>query len=302
MAEADEPQPESRSSAADAMALLEEAEAEAAAAEALAAAARARARAARLRREALTMAETVEDYGDAAAAAADAEAAANDAEASAAEDEAAAAAMSDLYDYDDEEAGEYDEEEFEYDEEDGEEGSEAAAAEPEPRRAAWRRRLPPLSIIARVAAVLIIGAFAGVSVYMVTQHRHAIQQQHREAAFLGGAQQGVVNMTSLDFNKAKADVQRVIDSSTGEFKDDFQHRADDFISVVAQSKAISEGTVNAAAIESVNGNSAVVLVAATSRITNSPPGKDEPPRIWRLRVTVTEAGGQYKMSKVEYVP
>ena len=87
---------------------------------------------------------------------------------------------------------------------------------------------------------------------MMLQHRDATQRQQRDAAFVAGAKQGVVNMTSLDFNKAKEDVQRVIDSSTGEFKDDFQQRADDFIAVVAQSKMVTEGTVNAAAIESMD--------------------------------------------------
>jgi Mce-associated membrane protein len=94
----------------------------------------------------------------------------------------------------------------------------------------------------------------------------------------------------------------VIDNSTGQFKADFQQRANDLISVVTQSKTVTEGTVKAAAVESMDGDSAVVLVSATSLVTNSPPGKDEPPRAWRLRVTVAEVGGQYKMSKVEYVP
>lgn len=64
---------------------------------------------------------------------------------------------------------------------------------------------------------------------------------------------------------------------------------------------VTEGTVNAAAVESMSGNTALVLVSATSRVTNSSGAKDEP-RPWRLRVTVTEEGGQYKMSKVEFVP
>ncbi|SPM31478.1 hypothetical protein [Mycobacterium terramassiliense] len=164
---------------------------------------------------------------------------------------------------------------------------------------AWRRRLPA---IAAVATVIAICAFAGFSAYMVLQHRDATQNQQREAAFIAGAKQGVLNMISLDFNKAREDIQRVIDGSTGQFKDDFQQRANDFISVVTQSKAVTEGTVNAAALESINGNSAVVLVSATSQVTNSPPGKDVPPLVWRLRVTVAKVGGQYKMSKVEYVP
>jgi Mce-associated membrane protein len=276
-------------SAADAMALFEEAEAEAAAAEALASAAQARARAARLRREAKAMADSVENYGDAALAAADAEAF----------EEAA-------------DEGEYEEEEYEYEDEDeydedyddeaaDEDTDNAEAAEPKPRPA-WLRWVPPLPIVAKVAAVLITCAFVGVTVYMVLQHDHAAKIAEREDAFAAGAKRCVINMTSLDYNKAREDVQRVIDSSTGEFKNDFQSRADDFTTVVTQSKSITEGTVNAAAVESVNGDSAVVLVSATSRIINSPAGKNEPPRIWRLRVTVTHVDGQYKMSKVEYVP
>ena len=93
----------------------------------------------------------------------------------------------------------------------------------------------------------------------------------------------------------------MIDSSTGQFRDDFQQRAKDFTTVVEQSKVVTQGTVNAAAVQSIDGNSALVLVAATSRITNAAGAKDEP-RNWRLRVTVTEDGGQYKMSKLEFVP
>ena len=163
-------------------------------------------------------------------------------------------------------------------------------------------RLPPLSIVGKAAAIVSICFFVAIAVYMELQHHQATQRRAREAEFVAGAKQGVINMTSLDFNKAKEDVQRVIDSSTGEFKEDFQQRANTFTSVVQQSKAITEGTVNATALQSMNGNSASILVAATSRITNSPPGKDEPARVWRLKVTVTEVDGQYKMSKVEYVP
>jgi len=289
MTEADEPFEASAASEAmaqatsraEAMALAEEAEAEAAEAEAMAAAARARARAARLRREAMTLAEAAEDYGDAAAAAADA-------------------------DYDDEDYETADEDyDEEYDEEYEEavaEGQGEAAPPPATRLDGWRRRLPSSTATAKVAAVLLIIGFAAFSTYAVLHHRDTVRYQQRQAAFIAGAKQGVTNMISLDYTKARADVQRVIDSSTGEFKDDFKNRAKDFIAVVEQSKAVTDGTINGAAVESMKGGSAVVLVSATSRVTNSPPGKDQPPRMWRLRVTIADVGGQYKMSKVEYVP
>jgi Mce-associated membrane protein len=308
MTEAKEPPEDSATSKADAMALLEEAEAEAAEAEALAAAARARARAARLRRQALaeaeakteaqaetdgqteTEAETETETAETEAETADAEAE-TEAEAETAEspppvsDEGVDDTVDDLDAKTDEEAPD----------------ETIEAAEPESKLARWRPRLPSLSATAKVAAIVLICVFAGASGYMVWQDHDAINREQRAANFVAGARQGIVNMTSLDFNRAKEDVQRVLDSSTGQFRDDFQQRAKDFTAVVEKSKVVTQGTVNAAAVESMDEHSASVLVSATSRITNSAGAKDEP-RAWRLRVIVTEESGQYKMSKVDFVP
>ena len=184
---------------------------------------------------------------------------------------------------------------------DAEDAEDAEEEEAAPADGSSRRRLPRLSIIAQAAAIILILGFAGVSVYIVLKHDDASNRRQLAASYLAGAKQGVVNMTSLDFNKAAEDVQRVIDSSTGEFRDDFQRRAADFTKVVQQSKVVTEGTITAAAIETMGDHSAQVLIAATSKVTNSGGAKDEP-RQWRLRVTVSDDGGQYKMSKVEFVP
>ncbi len=247
------------------MALLEEAEAEAAEAEALAAAARARARAARLRREALAEAPEVPEVPHEVTA---------------------------------DETPQADETVEVSDEEPADKALEAAP--PASRRGRSRRRLPSLSTTVEVVAIILIVAFAGVSGYMLWQDRDASERTQRAASFVAGAKQGVVNMTTLDFNRAKEDVQRVLDTTTGQFRDDFQQRAKDFTSVVEKSKVVTQGTITAAALESMSEHSASVLVLATSRITNATGAKDEP-RVWRLRVTVTEEGGQYKMSKLEFV-
>lgn len=268
MGDAKPPPEDSAISQADAMALLEEAEAEAAEAEALAAAARARARVARLRRE--VRAESAESAESAEGA--DAKTV-------------------------DEQSADVDES----DSETAEESLEAAAPKSRPR---WRRpasRLLSPSAISKVAAIILICAFVGASGYMLWQDRNATERNQRAANFIAGAKQGVVNMASLDFHRAKEDVQRLLDSSTGQFRDEFQQRANDFVTVVEQSKVVTQGTINAAAVESMDEHSALVLVAATSSITNAAGAKDEP-RVWRLRVTVTEEGGQYKMSKLEFVP
>ncbi len=339
MAEAKKPPQDSATSTAETMALIAEAEEEAAEAEALATAARARARAARLRREVQAQdkaeaesAEPTEEAPDAdedvtgtevtdsdETDAAEAETEADVTDTAEAEteadvtDTAEAETEADVTDTAEAET-EADvtdtaEAETEADVTDSDEAEEevsdetAEDAESESKSARSRRRvpLPPLSVTWKAAVIILICAFVGASGYMVWQRYETTERNQRTANFIAGARQGVVNMLSLDFKRAKEDVQRVIDSSTGQFRDDFQQRAKDFTTVVEQSKVVTEGTVNAAGVQSIDGNSALVIVAATSRITNAAGAKDEPRR-WRLKVSVTDDGGQYKMSKLEFVP
>ncbi|CDO90790.1 hypothetical protein AWC29_17855 [Mycobacterium triplex] len=297
MAEAKKPPQNSAKSKADTMALIAEAEAEAAEAEALAAAARARARAARLRREAQAEEETAAgaETAEVAEVAPDADTAEAESDEDVTETETDADVIGVAEAESDEDVTDADEAETE------EEVADETAEDTEPESESARVRWLSLSVAWKAAAIILICAFVGASGYMMWQRHEITERNQRIASFLAGARQGVVNMTSLDFNKAKEDVQRVIDSSTGQFRDDFQQRAKDFTTVVEQSKVVTQGTVNAAAVQSIDGNSALVLVAATSRITNAAGAKDEPRR-WRLKVTVTEEGGQYKMSKLEFIP
>ncbi|OBG58410.1 MULTISPECIES: hypothetical protein [unclassified Mycobacterium] len=284
MAEAKKTQDDSATSRADVKALLEEAEAEAAEAEALAAAARARARAARLRREALAQSE---------------------AEPEAETTEEAPEVDEDTTDADEPETVVTDTAAITDDDETTDEEAPGETAEdPQSESKPTRRRrvhVPSWSVVWKAAVIVLICAFTAASGYMMWNRHETVERNQRAANFIAGARQGVVNLTSMDFNKAKEDVQRVIDSSTGQFRDDFQARAKDFTTVVEQSKVVTQGTVNAAAVQSINGDFALVLVAATSHITNAAGAKDEP-RNWRLKVTVKDEAGQYKMSNVEFIP
>jgi Mce-associated membrane protein len=269
MADPDKGPQDSAKAKADALALAEQAEAEAAEAEALAAAARARARAIQLRREAQAKADE-----EAEAASPDADGAEESADETSEVPEATETV------------------------ETAEAPAPTDTAEPEPARR--RLRAPNLAVALTIAAVVVICALLGVSGWMAWHHHNVVQERQRAAAYVATARQGVINLTSLDFNKAKEGVQRVLDSATGEFRDDFQRRAADFESVVKDSKAVTEGSVAAAAVESMNNDSAVVLVLANERITNIAGAKDQP-RTFRFRVSVVHDGDQLKLSKVEFV-
>jgi Mce-associated membrane protein len=287
------------SSAAEMRALAEQAEAEAAEAEALAAAARARARAIQLRREA-ELAEAKQRADDETVSAkADADVT-ESVEAEPEDQGQPAAPTADVEPSEEPEAVETEEHP-----DDAAANADATAEEPARRGSGLRGRLrrPKWSSVAAALAITVIVAALAVSGYMIKEHRDAVRQRQRVAEFAAAARQGVVTLTSLDFNNAKQGVQRIADNSTGSFRDDFLKMADDFTKVVEQSKVVSQGTVQATAVEldSMTDNSAVVLVASTSEVTNAAGAKQDP-RNYRLIVTVARDGGQLKISKVEFVP
>ncbi len=136
---------------------------------------------------------------------------------------------------------------------------------------------------------------------MVWNHKQVVREQQQAAEFAAAARQGVVSLMSLDFKKAKEDVERIIDNSTGQFKEDFETQAPEFTKVAESSKVITEADVNATGVESMTDDTAVVLVAVTSRITNAAGAKQDP-RTWRLSVDMARDGDRIKMSRVEFVP
>jgi Mce-associated membrane protein len=258
--------------AAEALALAEEAEAEAAEAAATAAAARARARAIQLRRQvAESDATDTADSGDAAP---------DGVLATIGQTEPAEESDTDSEDH------------------------ETATTEPPEREtpsARRRFRRPRLRTLISALALVLVVALLAATGYMTWQHHQANEQRQRGADFAAAARQGVVTLMSLDFNKAKEGVQQIVDDSTGPFKTDFEAQADTMVKAVQDSKVVATASVSAVAVQSMTSDSAVVLIAAKSEVTNST-GANKEPRMWRLSVTVARDGSQIKLSRVEFVP
>jgi Mce-associated membrane protein len=146
-----------------------------------------------------------------------------------------------------------------------------------------------------VSAIGGLGGWLGYGAYRV----HG-EDQLREQ-FLAVGKQGALNLTTIDFTKADADVKRVLDSSTGEFYNDFSKRAPAFIDVVKQARSKTQGAVTEAGLEWVERDQAQVLVAVTVN-TSTDGAQEQQPRPWRLRIGVQKVGDGAKVSNVEFVP
>jgi len=164
-----------------------------------------------------------------------------------------------------------------------------------------KRSTVPWTKLVLAAGVLMICVMLTVSGLMIRDHRRVVANRAGDAEFIAAASQGVVALLSIDYANARADVQRVIDLSTGTFKEDFVKNADDFIKTAEGSKSVTLGSISAAALESASGDTGIVSVAAKSEVTNSV-GARRDSRSWRMNVTVTRDGGQLKTSNVEFVP
>jgi len=163
-----------------------------------------------------------------------------------------------------------------------------------------RRSLSPLLLagIAATIAVVALGVLTGWFGYRAYQSH---QQKAERVLFLQVARQSAVNLSTIDYQHPDTDVQRILDSATGRFHDEFAERAKPFVEVVKQSKSTSNGTVAEAGLESVAGDEAqaLVTVSVTSSLAGGP---QQPPKSWRMRLTLQKLGKDVKVSNVEFVP
>lgn len=163
-----------------------------------------------------------------------------------------------------------------------------------PRHRDSTRRIALLFGIAAFIAVVALGAWLG---YRTNQTRES-QQGHD--LFLQAGRQAAVNLTSINYNEVDADLQRITDSSTGAFHDDFRQRAPSFAEFVKQIKSVSQATVSDAAVESVHGDDAQVIVAVKVDTSTAADGSQQP-RYWRMRIGVQKVDGTAKVTNVEFV-
>lgn len=182
--------------------------------------------------------------------------------------------------------------------------AEEADARAEQLRSTRGETLPRRALVGRIGVALAgvaAGALAVLTALMLWQHAGAAAQRSHDQQIVDGARAGVTALLSIDHTRARADVQRVLDVSTGTFREDFAKTADDFVATAESQKVVTVARIKATALESADGDGGVVLVAVNSEVTNAAGAKQDS-RPFRMSVTVARDGGQFKMSNLEFVP
>jgi Mce-associated membrane protein len=168
-----------------------------------------------------------------------------------------------------------------------------------PVRPRWIRR-PGRKIIAVGTGIVLAFASLGASGYMMWQHRATVHKQQLAAEFTAAARQAITALMSIDPDHAREDVQRMIDASTGDQKNQLSVLSTLIVKKAEETKVGSKVTVEGVAVESLSDNSGIVLVAAKTAPTG-PENAKPPPALFRVSVNLDRDGGQLKMSKVEFL-
>jgi Mce-associated membrane protein len=158
-------------------------------------------------------------------------------------------------------------------------------------------RRPSRTAVVMIVGVVAVLAFGGLTGWLGYRSYQTRQVEQRRAMFLRAATQLGVDLTTIDAEHVEADVQRVLDSATGTFYDDYETQAPAFIDAVKKAKSTSVGKVGAAAVESMSDHSAQVLVAVTMQTST---GGAPATRPVRMRMVVQDVGGQPRVSNVDY--
>lgn len=155
-----------------------------------------------------------------------------------------------------------------------------------------------LAMALGLVAVLGLGGVAGALGFNTYQLR---QEQHQRELFLRVGRQAAVNLTTIDWQNVNNDIQRILDSATGQFYDDFSKRSQPFVDVIKKVQSKSVGSVTEAGLESMSRNEAQVLVAVSVKTTNLG-GADQSLRAWRMKIDVRRVDDGAKVSNVSFVP
>jgi Mce-associated membrane protein len=167
--------------------------------------------------------------------------------------------------------------------------------------ASWSRILVRPQRLAVLIGLLMALALAALVGWLGLRSYEYHQSEDLRALYLQVGRQGALDLTTIDWQHADADVERILTAATGTFYDDFSKRSQPFIDVVKKAQSTSVGNVTAAGLESSTDSDAQVLVAVSVQTTNGG-APQQTPRAWRMRISVHKVGNDVKVSNVEFVP
>jgi len=154
-------------------------------------------------------------------------------------------------------------------------------------------------ILAWALSVLVLVALVGATLSVVALRGQDARDSQRDGA-MKAARQLALDFTTYNYETWDADAQRVLDDSTGKFKQEFESAAGSVKTEVAANKATSQGDVKEAAVVSNDKDSAQVLVIVNAVVTNTA-SKDGVERRYRIKLDLVREKDRWLTADLQVV-
>jgi Mce-associated membrane protein len=154
-------------------------------------------------------------------------------------------------------------------------------------------------VLAWALSVLLVVALAGLTLSVVALRKQDAADGQRDGA-MKAARQLALDFTTYDYQTWDADSKRVVDDSTGQFKQEFQAGIDAVKTDVVTNKATSKGDVKEAAVVSNDKDSAQVLVIVNAVVTNTA-SADGVERRYRIKLDMVKDKDRWLTADLQVV-
>lgn len=156
-----------------------------------------------------------------------------------------------------------------------------------------------LPVLAWALSVLLVVALAGLVVAVVALRQQDTRNDSRMSV-MQAARQMTHDFTTYKYDTWDADAQRVIDGSTGQFKQEFSDAAGSVKTSVVSGKVTSTGEVLEAAVQSIDTDSAQILMVADAVVTNAAQDGAKR-RHYRIKLEMVREGDRWLVADLKAV-
>ncbi|MFA6299861.1 MAG: hypothetical protein WC642_11885 [Nocardioides sp.] len=158
-----------------------------------------------------------------------------------------------------------------------------------------------------VVVVLLAFACAAVALLsFLTYREHDERQgtevvQERYGDVMDAASDEALALVNIDYRDLDTTYDTVRAGATGQFLKEYTESWDEQVDLFKQNKSVSTGEIRAAAVSSIDDDSATVMVVVEGTAQNTATGNKPQQRRYRWRLDVVDVDGAWLVNKLEFV-
>jgi Mce-associated membrane protein len=169
-----------------------------------------------------------------------------------------------------------------------------------PPRLPLSRRARTAAIVLAALSVVLVALSVAFGVTALSHQRDRDDLRDAREAAVTAARQEIINLHTISYQTADADLARVLAGATGKFKEQFSEAKTDLKPIVVANKTVTSAQINAAGVVRADTDSATVLVSV-DRTVKDASDTTGAANHFRYRVELEKHGGRWLVSDLQPV-